>query len=701
MRALITRPEEDAAPLAEALAAKGVDVLIEPLLTIRPLEDAPVDLEGVQALLFTSANGVRAFAARSDRRDIGVLTVGDGSAAAARAAGFTHVESAGGDVNDLVRLVKARLDPQNGALFHAAGSVVAGDLAGQLSAAGYDLRRVTLYEAKPAESLSPEARAALADRSIDIALFFSPRTASTFVDLVRRTEDPRITAGCAEATALCLSPAVAEAVGALTWAGIRSAEKPDLPSMLRLVDTAVEPVPAPAAEPVPLPSDRTEEPRPGPPPIPPAPALRQRSGVGAAILTAAIVAALVTLAGLATEPLWRPHLAGLLPATSAPGADPELAARVESMEAEAAELTQRIAALQGMMQQLDARAAGTGSDISDIAGRLEAVQQETQALREELDGLRAVPPAQAMESSIPPEVAALPQQVAELRRQLDEIGRQATATPTGSSPETEAALDELNQQMAGLDGLRAQVEALETATRSFEAWIATVDSRLQAVEALEARLAGLENATTAAEDRATGNAALALAVNQLQAALASQRPFTAELAALSQLAAGDPEVGELRQALAGLEARAETGVPTLVELRARFPEVARAVVAAARAEAAASTIASATSKDGTSEGAAGWLDAAMLKLSELVSVRPVGEDVTGDDPAARVARAEAALAKGDLGGAIAEVEGLAGRAAEAAGPWLADARARAEVEAVIARLHSVTLARLSPPSGGG
>ena len=63
MRALVTRPRAEAASLAEALAARGIAALLEPLLDIsyRDLGD-PLDLAGVQAVLCTSANGVRAFA---------------------------------------------------------------------------------------------------------------------------------------------------------------------------------------------------------------------------------------------------------------------------------------------------------------------------------------------------------------------------------------------------------------------------------------------------------------------------------------------------------------------------------------------------------------------------------------------------------------------------------------------------------------
>ena len=189
LTALITRPEEDARPLAEALAARGVATVIEPLLAIRPLPEAASDLAkdlaGVQALLFTSANGARAFAELSPRRDIGVLAVGDATASAARGLGFTAVESAGGDVQGLARLVKQRLKPAGGPLFHAAGSAVAGDLAEILAADGFDLRRRMLYESATATALSPETIAALKQGRIDLVLLFSPRTAVTFAELAR------------------------------------------------------------------------------------------------------------------------------------------------------------------------------------------------------------------------------------------------------------------------------------------------------------------------------------------------------------------------------------------------------------------------------------------------------------------------------------------------------------------------------------
>ena len=115
---------------------------IEPVFEVVAQDDAEIDLCGIQALLFTSANGVRAFcSALSDKRPadllLPVFAVGDASARTAAECGFSRIESADGDVTDLTDLVTARLDPAAGGLFHAAGSKVAGDLKGGLEAAGF------------------------------------------------------------------------------------------------------------------------------------------------------------------------------------------------------------------------------------------------------------------------------------------------------------------------------------------------------------------------------------------------------------------------------------------------------------------------------------------------------------------------------------------------------------------------------------
>ena len=231
-RFLITRPEEDAAPLAVALAALGVETCLEPMLTIAPLDGPPLDLAGVQALLATSANGLRAFAHRSGERRLAVYAVGDASARKARELGFETVESAAGDVDALAELAIRRARPGGGMLLHVAGTAVAGDLKGRLEAAGLGYRREVLYEARPSERLSAATMSALEAHALDGVLFFSPRTSRAFVKLVERAEAKTWLRPVA---AFCLSPAVAAAAAAAPWGGMEIAERPDQETLLSAV----------------------------------------------------------------------------------------------------------------------------------------------------------------------------------------------------------------------------------------------------------------------------------------------------------------------------------------------------------------------------------------------------------------------------------------------------------------------------------
>lgn len=234
MRVLITRPHAESESLAPELSARGHVPVVAPMLAIRVRPDAAVDLSDVQAVLFTSANGVRAFAALSDRRDVSVLAVGEASAAAARDAGFPDVASAGGDARDLAALARTRLDPSGGVLFHAAGAVTKGELKAELEAAGFAVRRVPLYDAQPAAELPPAARTALETGALDAVLFFSPRTARTFVRLVNEAGLP---AASAPLNAVCLSKAVAAEAAALSWRGVRVAARPDRAALLDALET--------------------------------------------------------------------------------------------------------------------------------------------------------------------------------------------------------------------------------------------------------------------------------------------------------------------------------------------------------------------------------------------------------------------------------------------------------------------------------
>lgn len=234
---LVTRPAVDAADLVWQLEERGFETLSEPMLTIELGGGPAPSLEGVQAILFTSANGVRAYGARGGATNLPAYAVGDATAAAARALGFAVVESAGGDVSDLVRLVIARCETPNGTLLHAAGSKLAGALGRELEEAGFDYRREVLYSAKKATALSRRCRDALAGHKIAIVLFYSPRTAESFATLATQEG---VAAEVSTVTALCLSDAVAVAARRLPWRRVVVATAPTQEALLAGLDQQLE-----------------------------------------------------------------------------------------------------------------------------------------------------------------------------------------------------------------------------------------------------------------------------------------------------------------------------------------------------------------------------------------------------------------------------------------------------------------------------
>ena len=229
MRVLLTRPKEDARIVAEQLREAGHEILSAPLLSVRFHDGPPLDLDGVQGVLATSANGVRALARRTVRRDLPVFAVGPQTAKAARTAKFERVESADGDAAALSEAVPDWAQADNGVLLHVAGAHSEGRLASLLGAKYFEVRTELLYDVIAADSLPAAVVKALLEGTLDAALFFSPRSARVFKDCIVRA---RLAQTCPGVIAICISKAAAQALLPLVFAECRIAAKPNQDALL-------------------------------------------------------------------------------------------------------------------------------------------------------------------------------------------------------------------------------------------------------------------------------------------------------------------------------------------------------------------------------------------------------------------------------------------------------------------------------------
>lgn len=204
MGVVVVRPEPGHAATLAALAAQGLSARWLPFFKTHAVDWTPPDPASVDALLFTSAQGVRwAGPGLEPLRHRPVVAVGPATAAAAQAAGLSVILTGRRDV--AVVVAEAR-DRGLARLLHLAGR--------ERVAAGVMERIV--YAADPVTVASPDITALAGE----IVLLHSARAARRLADLVDRAAAPRATIAI-----VAISAKVAAAAGS-GWRTTAIAEAP-------------------------------------------------------------------------------------------------------------------------------------------------------------------------------------------------------------------------------------------------------------------------------------------------------------------------------------------------------------------------------------------------------------------------------------------------------------------------------------------
>ena len=233
MRLLITRPEEDGERLKAVLEEMGHRVTSAPLLRIEFAETA-LDLSGVDALIATSRNGIRALqntGGLARAAAMPIYVVGPATGELARAAGFQSVIEGPASARELVPLIAGRAKP-GARLLHLAGDKLAVDLKGALEDKGLSVRRETVYQSVAAGELDAPVASAIRRQEIDGVILMSPRTAKIFSNLAIKA-DLKESAGAL--CYFCLSDAVVQGLADLSPRRVYVARLPNTQEVLALV----------------------------------------------------------------------------------------------------------------------------------------------------------------------------------------------------------------------------------------------------------------------------------------------------------------------------------------------------------------------------------------------------------------------------------------------------------------------------------
>jgi uroporphyrinogen-III synthase len=184
MKLLVTRPVEDAQPLAEKLEGLGHEAIIVPLLEIKSRQNIVLPDQKFQAVCVSSANGLSAKADLSVFHHIPFFAIGPQSAIEARRQGFDHVHDKGGNVEGLVQTICKSLKPENGPVLYLSGSETTGDLEGKLKSHGFAVSRAIVYDA--VSCAVADLPSLMADA--DGVLLYSPRTTKLWVAQVQNSK---------------------------------------------------------------------------------------------------------------------------------------------------------------------------------------------------------------------------------------------------------------------------------------------------------------------------------------------------------------------------------------------------------------------------------------------------------------------------------------------------------------------------------
>jgi hypothetical protein len=316
-----------------------------------------------------------------------------------------------------------------------------------------------------------------------------------------------------------------------------------------------------------------------------------------------------------------------------------------------------LGALDARIKTLEDRKVETPPDLSDLTSRVTRLEGSMNALAET-----------AKEGGSVPDAAALDAKIGDLEQRLQGKIDSALAAQQGEST------TDLKDLQKEVEALKAKLGALAEAhlagdTSDLAPQLTTLDQR---IAKLEAALPELSTAIDRSSASAKSGAA-AIAFANLRNAVSGGHPYAAELAALKSLI---PDPGDL----GALPGHAETGIPTVAALADTLTKLAETSAAPPPAP------------TGTS-----ILDSMMASAKSAISIRRIDPGATGDEPAAVLAMADAALKQGDLEAAIKEIESLPAPARDPFAGWLADAQARASANDTLSKLEITVLASL----GGG
>ncbi|OQM77133.1 uroporphyrinogen-III synthase [Manganibacter manganicus] len=232
LRILVTRPEPSARRTAGELAGMGHEPIILPLTQTLPLQLGAAAPKDSVAVAITSANALRHAppALIASLAALPCHAVGEKTAQAARAAGFTHVETGAGDAVALADKIAPSLAGK--ALVYLCGRVRFPAFEEKLAAAGVQVHALESYDTVPVAYTDSAMAGLLGGQPVDAVLLYSATAADAVLAMMSR---PALSGHFGGTDYLCLSQRVGARLAALDQRHVKIARRPDEAALLALL----------------------------------------------------------------------------------------------------------------------------------------------------------------------------------------------------------------------------------------------------------------------------------------------------------------------------------------------------------------------------------------------------------------------------------------------------------------------------------
>jgi len=205
------------------------DIILEPLLDIRPMSIVRELPKSYDAIILTSVNAIPAVLEYGDYSKP-LYCVGEATAEVAREQGISNIKAVASTVADLISHIQK--EPKKLHFCYFRGKHVSEDMTLILNAQKHKVDEYICYDAVAADCLSPDFTQVIKNKEGGVLVFFSKRTVSVFIESVLKIHNIQ---DLGHLKILCLSESMLKLLPQSLQKNAYSAKTPDANAMLDLI----------------------------------------------------------------------------------------------------------------------------------------------------------------------------------------------------------------------------------------------------------------------------------------------------------------------------------------------------------------------------------------------------------------------------------------------------------------------------------